>query len=141
MARHIPLTLDYIVFQTQYTNRIAQKRDKLYDEIAENELENVEPLYTYDTLWGSGQDLLTDDPDLTEITSLRQAVHDVLGDSDSGTVAFRADSIPLIFRLYHVLRETGYCNMYSIDDIKFVDATILDRPVKIAIVDVDSESG
>lgn len=162
MARKVSLHVDYIVFHTDYTARIPDKKARLLEELRECELD-VQPLYVNDVLWGNGCVLLTDDlsiakvPQLeiegrrfkSEVDMLQTAIDDALRpESKCGIIAFRAgkvDSFRQIFRLYDVLHDLDYCHIFGLDDIQIVETTHVTpnqaRLVRLAIVSVGSESG
>lgn len=135
MTQLIEIPLSYIVFDTDYTARI--NKQKLMEELSET---NIKPLYVYDTLWGQGRTLLTLEPNEQELTELQEAVSFVI-ENDSGTIAFKVHSMYNIFTLYRILKDLEYCAMFDIEDIQFVETTILGQRVNFAIVEVDSESG
>lgn len=165
MARKIPLPVEYIVFYTDYTGRIPDKKAQLLEELQERELD-AQPLYVNDTRWGINRVLLTDDLSIaevprdlveicqgrrfdSEVDMIQKATDAVLGpDNKCGTIAFRAgkvNSFQQIFPLYDILHDLHYCKMFGLEDIQIVETTQVTakmaRLVRVAVVTVGSESG
>lgn len=139
MATVIPLPVDYIVFETSYTARIPDKKEQLMEALHEREVDS-RPLYIHDTLWGNGRVLLTEAIS-AELDELQRATSAILGQHESGTIAFKTNSFQQIFVLKDILYDLHYCHMFFIENIQYAEATILGRTVKLAVVTVDAESG
>ena len=149
MAKVIPLPVDYIVFETVYMPRIPDKNLQLLTALLERE-SDAQPLYFHNTLWKDDRVLLTENLDLAETPSsaeldeLQRAVSAILGEHESGTIAFRSDhkhSFQQIFVLIDILCHLHYFYLFFVENIRYAEATISGRPVRLAIVGEASNPG
>lgn len=160
MARIIELPVSYIVFNTGYTGRVASEeyKRKLIDAINMKGMAVV-PLFIHDVFCNNVTSLIDNSEvmgvklvggvvNLTDNleekgTELMKSLNQTMGRAvNIGTITFRASKYDDIFPLYNILRcDVDYCSMYGIIDIIYAEVDFEGNLVKVALVNVDAESG
>ncbi len=67
---------------------------------------------------------------------IHDAAHEISA-RKSGFIAFKTPTIADVFRYVSMLKDIGYCCMFGVENLTYVDT----GSHKILVVEVDSESG
>lgn len=133
--QEVDLPVDYIVLDTGYTARIADKKAHLANLLEEHGI-SATPLFIFDNVHADGIINLEAHPD--ELVTLQALLNKA---RCRGYIVFQHRKFSDALPLKSVLEDLQYCVMYNLSSIKYLVAKKEDRDVHFVIVKVDSESG
>ena len=150
MSNIANIPCQYLAFSSGYTARLYNhsKCEKLGSFCKKRA---VTPLFIFDPIWGSknitpltvidGSIDLNAAPDHDHV-SLCEMLYDRItqsGLSMHGIIVFRVENLDSAMNVAFNMKKLDYCNMYDVDDIKFIMNDKLD--IDMMYVSFDAESG
>ncbi|CAH6419104.1 Hypothetical protein HVR_LOCUS298 [uncultured virus] len=149
MAQVTTFPCEYLVVNSGYTSRLLEdeRRRNLSDFCARR---GVIPLYIYDNIWGNGQinpitvrdgAIVRGVPTPPDVYTQYEAIQNRLLTNNlevSGIIVFRVGNFQNATKVFTGIDGLDYCNMYGINDIKFLQN---DGRIDLAYVSIEAESG
>jgi hypothetical protein len=153
MARVVSTHIDFVVFHTGYASRVKTSELKKMLAVEPYDWITAEPLFAYECTvsFSSSSPKETNVFQVFDTSSSASMALDMIKQLgtipdckdgvEDGIVVFSCEEFNEIFGIYEALKDLKYCKMFRIMSTLMAEMELEGRPVRIAYVNVDTESG